>query len=631
MSEDLERFGVTAEVIKNGLNSFLLVEPNQSADTPVTTAAAGGGGGGSAIPEPAPLAAQDLRSVQAEEEHKPSPTTAASLARTPTRRREVDLDWVHVEEERGTLLQPQIFHRNNGLRDLLVRDAVNKTGSKLIGPLLRLNTAKLGDALIKPFSRLLDVMLNAAMAIPAPLLLLMAYISMGNENWRGALRYLRSALLMVRRQTGRGPRSYETLILHATGTCHYWLNERELAIKHYTEVIDLGLATPNAMYGGPIVVNGATACLRMLRHLYRFGEAEEFYHRYYDRCMAHMSQHHPEAPRMPLENTFKKHAALWMATNLYPVLVGLGRLEEAVDGMRALLLDNDVKGDDWEYCRIQVNLADVLCRLSSPTSKAEASELLSSARSRLSRSKKIKTRRKESVLRDIAMLTYLALGDAATAEADLIQCAQLEEQDPECKTGRPCLKRAEIYFWLGECQEFLGRPAEAAETFRMVARVHGAAAAGGEEGSACSLSPRWGTFLEARAHKLARDLPAEDIYNLLLVPLQGDLTDGQHSDHWPEKLAAYSFLLSGDIARDLGEFDHARRGFEAALEWVERHVQHYRGTFTKRLVWRGLALRGELEKRLAALPPGVGMELDSPSDDTGACGTLLGPESLSEG
>ncbi|KAK1753617.1 hypothetical protein QBC47DRAFT_403960 [Echria macrotheca] len=426
------------------------------------------------------------------------------------------------------------------------------------------------------------------MAVPAPFLLLMAYISIGRKNWRGALQYLEQALPISRKQ--KTP-SYEILILMAIGACQSHLENKELALANQTEAIDLALVTPDALYGGPMVVTSAANCLSILRNCRSSERTEKFYHKYYDRCMAYMNQPHPEARRMPFSGSMKDSAALWMARNRYPVLIGLGRQQEAIEVMRGYMHHRDVRKDDWEFCRARVDLADVLCR-QGDDNKTEVAELLSSARDRGCKSRKLEGWKKAEVLRDIAILSLLALEDAAMAERDLIQCAQLVEQDGK----PPWLDKGDIYFWLGECQEVLGELARASETFRKAAGLY--------TPDGVTARTRWGVLAECRAHRASGDMTDGDIYGKL--QRLGDELGWWWRDHWPEKVSAYSNMLSGDIAQGLGHLDDARKDFEQALRSIDEHTHAYRGTLRGRQVFEGMVLRLKLESRLAALSVEMG-------------------------
>lgn len=487
------------------------------------------------------------------------------------------MDLIHEDRGRGqnAHVQPQIFSAAGGLRELLVRDAV-KGAPTLAAPLLRLNAANLGSALIKPFSRVLDVILNAAMAVPVPLLVLMGYMSMGHGNWQGALRYLDPAL-----PRARGGR-YEILILQAIGTCHEWLGEESLALEYLTETTELALSTPRAMYAGPIAVASASTCILLLVHSWKCTEAEEFYTRYHDRCMALMDQPLPGTHKMPLENMFKQQARGWMTRNATYVLVGLGRLEDAVDNMRSLLQFKEVKSNDLEHCKVQINLADILVRLGH---KVEATELLSVARKRATTSKKIDDKSKLMLLTDISLLTYLGLHDPAAAEKDLALCLELAERE----YGAVNSYGADLHTFLGECQELLGRPSEAAESFRKGGKIFGAL----ETNS----SPCWEMLLETRAHSLLGDLSPRDIHVLLLRMVE--TYNERRKDRWTQRLLANCYLQAADLC---GNVDNARTNLERALEMVELQKHLYRGTFNWRMVTQAVAMGRKVEAKLAVLP-----------------------------
>ncbi|KAK5660618.1 hypothetical protein OQA88_13182 [Cercophora sp. LCS_1] len=564
LDKDLERFGVTADVIKESLNSFLSV------------------------------AADPTERVQGEDQLN-SPQPAPTVLEKVHPRQELDTDWIDAEDEFIPRPERQISQHNKAFRNFLIRDAAKNT-SQLVGPLLRLNKAHLGGALIKPFAGLLDIMLNAAMAIPAPLLLLMAYLSMGSDNWHGALRYLQPALPMSRKQKSR---SYEILILQAIGTCHEQLHDRELALANLTEALDLALVTPTAIYGGPVAVTCAATCLRILELSHKTDQAKNFYQKYYDRCMSYTNRPaaaaapQEKAPRMPFADAAREAAALWMARNRYPLLVCLDRQQEAMDLMRAHLRHVDVRKDDWESCRVQVDLADVLCRMQGGDQKSqtaeEATALLACARDRGAKSKTIGGSRKAMMLRDIAIVTLLGLEDAAAAERDFLRCAELlAEQHGKTSSWR---NKADIQFWLGGCQEVLGEAARASETFRRAARWYAL-----DEKVA---GTRWALLAECRSHIAARDRTEAEIRGLLLR-LKEDLNHAR-VDYWPNKLLAYSYFYSGEIAQALGLLDDAREAFERALRCVEEHVEFYRGTLRGRQVFEGIALKRKLELRLAVM------------------------------
>ena len=500
----------------------------------------------------------------------------------------LDTDWIHAEAELAPRPDRQMLHHNKAFRDFLIRDTIKNT-SKLAGPLLRLNKANLSGALIKPFSGLLDVMLNAAMAIPAPLLLVMAYIAMGTSNWRGALRYLQPALPMSRKASPKS-RSYEILILQAIGTCHEQLNETEPALSHLTECLDLALVTPAAIYGGPVAVTCAANILRTLEIYHRTDEAVEFYNMYYDRCMSHMNNPPPETPRMPFMDSAKEAAAQWMERNRYPLLVCLGRQEEAMEVMRGQLRNKDVKRDDWECCRIQVDLADLLCRPGMIGDRDEAQikearTLLSAARERVVKSKKIQDCCKVTVLRDIAVLTLLGLEDAATAEKDFIRYAELQDDE------MALLEKADMQFRLGVCQEALGEPAKAAETFRKAAELYPRVSQLPEGTRSC-----WVLLAEARAHIAAGGRNEAEIRGLLLR-LEDDMYR-HRVDFWPSKLLAYSFFYLGEMAQGLGLREEASKEFHQALGYIDAHKRFYRGTLRGRQVFEAMILRRKLVPRL---------------------------------
>ncbi|KAK0644237.1 hypothetical protein B0T16DRAFT_460314 [Cercophora newfieldiana] len=447
------------------------------------------------------------------------------------------------------------------------------------------NEAGFGGALLRSLANVIRIMPAATMAIPLPVLLLRGLQSMYRGHYRAALRHLEPALSRTKGGI------YEAWALQSIGRCHDGLGNIEQALKYLMASVGVALANPDALYGGPVAVTSAADCMDILITARDFLAAQEVYAEYYERCMARLNHPPPGARKSPFETIVERQARMWMIGTRAVVLVSIGQLEEAIAEVPQILQINSIWVSDWALNVAETGLADVLLRLGR---RAEAQGYLRSTRKRALRSKD--PAEKIDTLICVALLTYLRLEDPAAAEKDFEFCLHLASKNSSILVHP-------IHIYLGECQEMLGRTADAAESYRKCVESwkHKWRGPNVFDGSP-QLPTHHMVLVELRMHHLLQDKPPKEIYQGIrrfIKPYVDHRSAGKATSGFGKGLLASAYLFASEVTHRI---DSKRANLEMALQMAEKQKSDSQAVFLLAMGARAEVIERKIKEMLAGLP-----------------------------